>query len=525
MRWCVFLLLILVTASTAWAAPGDDAPESTKRPEPLKVPIPKAPIGRFGDGIVYDLDGTPVEGAEVLGYWEYKKHSGMSAYPIETWETKTDANGRFSCNPPKHLGDVTIHVLVRDGKGNYASETIHKDGDTQPIKKLVLLEEKYHQVCVIDEDGKPQAGITVFVACPLGPRLAATTDGNGRAYVLSVKLIDTLVARMPGKLAGVQVFGNRATRRSDKINVVTPIEVKRVLPREVVVRSPDGKPLSEAFVAVRAFSVTGYDPLDQSYFTATDAQGRATIDLPILTGGVIKIFKDGYYPQRVEFGKPDWVARKIPVFKEVTLPELVTLRGVVDVDPSVKLDDDESSEIMIDYLGTNPLLGEVYDKLKIEKPGSFELRLPADSQLVLNAYQQQHYSRVNLRVVRRGEEAESVKLKIQSPVTITGIVLDKNTRQPLANHRIIVSEKRCDPQVQEAYFQQHAIPNNDMPRSDYLRDEGWTSLDSDEHGKFQFNAYSGYITFRASGSDEYILVRFKPGDTPTVTLWADGEEE
>lgn len=521
MRWRGALWLLLVGSSLAWAAPDESSRRLPKTPLPIQMPIPDAPLGPFGDGIVYQADGTPLAGAEVLAYWadslSARSHGGSEF----ARQTTTDRNGMFALNLPEDRDLSYIRAVVRDGKGNQATTLIRPLDGNQPIMRLVMQEETYYRVRVVDEQEKPQPGVKVHVAWPIGPWMSAETDANGEAWVPATQVNEGLLARLPGKGIAHRSIAPPPSPRGNENAKVVEMRLEQARPREVLLTDPDDRPLVGGVVELSGFR----GEFNHSYRVSTDDEGRATIDVPMLNGTIV-VYKDGHASATVHFAVPDRQTGEIEWQKKIVLPEMVTLRGEVFFEPNLDFDIKWRPHLRVSYSGMNRWVRVHSDTLNVGEPGPFEIKVPAETQLILKAFRQPHDSRAVFLSVPRGQELKPVRLEIMPPVKIQGMVRDAATEEPIADREVEVALFRADPQEMRDYFAEHPLAETDLPLEYWLgaRQEKLT-VKSDHQGKFELEAYAGYCEFQETERKQVSAVRFDAHDSPKVTVWGVGQAE
>ncbi len=517
--WIGVILLtasLTVGASTLAAAPGDEPAKRTNPPRPVLPDPPKGPIGH---GIVYQADGTPLVGGQVWACFGFGMTHGGD--PVRVIETKTDANGMFQCDPP--AGDTSryVQVLVRDGQGNYATRQRHWSPRDPYISRLVLEEEKYYKVRVVNENDQPQSGAVVHPMGVFGTRLAATTDASGEATVLATFSNEGLLANLPGKgIAGRDIMPYPRFGRWQDLETIE-LKLEDATRREVVVQDIDGTPLEGADVEVISLSGV-YTPMNSCWTFQTDQQGRAAFDLPVLNGGLVAIDRPGYQRVRVRF-QPDYQRTgKIETRRDVTLPELITLRGRVQIDPAVKVPAGHSPRVSVSYSGRTRYNDYVRGNGTIgDGSGEFEIQVPVESYLSLTANQAGLQGDPVFLTVHRGQPPEQIQLTIQPEATIRGQVLVAHTEQPTAKRTVKVFQTSPDwARRMKDYFQQHPLPDTELLPRHWFPPKDRT-LECDELGKFEFKTPAGRYGIQEAASKDGTEVIVEPGETQDVIVWKD----
>lgn len=520
----VILLVVLPSLASCQDEQPAGSPSEEREAEvapglqrPPSVVLPDPPRGPIGHGVVYYADGTPLVGGQVLACFGFGLAHGN---PMKVIETKTDARGMFQCDPPEGDTSGYVHLLVRDGKGNYASRQRHRSPRDPYMTRLVLEEEKFHKVRVVDENDQPQPGAIVHVTWGFGKRLASKTDANGEAFVLALQSNEGLIANVPGEGIAHQsnvsfpVFGQR------KDSQTTELKLEKAAQREVVVRDIDGEPLVGAEVEVLSLSGV-YTPLNSCWHFRTDQQGRATFDLPVLNGGLVVVDMPGYQRVRVPFRIFYPRTGQLVTHRDVTLPELVTLRGHVQIDPAVKVPEGHSPDVRVTYSGLSRWKDTVTGSRTVIKPGEFEIQVPVDSYLKLNADQAGVQSDPVFLTVLRGKQPGDVQFTIQPMAKIRGQVLVAHTEQPTSDRTVRVFKTAPDwPRQMKEYFQQHPLPDSPPLPMHWFQYEVKV-IQCDEQGTFEFETPAGRYGLQEAASKDGTEVIVEPGETVDVIVWKD----
>lgn len=519
-------VLLLVSTSALCQAADEDLPpaatdEAQREAKPVEVMQPSVyqelPIGPFGDGVVQYLDGTPAVDAELVAYLGHGIQ--YDNLPINLRETTTDDHGRFSFELSEEEPRGYIHIVARDGKGNYATGRIHRRKDEVPIARLVLREEKYYHLRVVDENDQPQAGVTVHTVHGFGPLFATETDANGEARLQAFEVNEGILARLPGKGA-VHLELAPSPARDEKFAKTIELKLEKTAERVVFVHDIDGKPFAGALVEILSFGRV-HEDLHSCYQVYTDEKGRAASEIPISSGGRVAIHRKGYQTAKIRFSWPDRLTGKYEAYREVILPELVTLRGEVEIDPEVQVPEGWSPMVTVQYSGRNRWTGLASGSRGIGAPGKFEIQVPVDSYLMLSASQAKLTSDHVFRTVYRGKSPEAIRLRISPPVTIRGQVLVAHTEQPTSGRTVNVTKIGTDlKQQMESYFQSHPLRETDSIPDRWLHREDKV-IRCDEQGKFELQTSAGRYRLQDSNSKEAIELTIQPGETADVVVWKD----
>ena len=131
-------------------------------------------------GRTVDAGGRPVAGARIkLGDYRFILGHTISSDQTE-WSLKGDADGRF-VSPPLPTGDVHLLISSPGKVQTFVLRKAEPGVETADVGDVTLADEVPIRGSVVDQDGKPAAGVEVYADYDYED--AARTDKDGRFTV------------------------------------------------------------------------------------------------------------------------------------------------------------------------------------------------------------------------------------------------------------------------------------------------------------------------------------------------------
>jgi RNA polymerase sigma factor (sigma-70 family) len=434
---------------------------------------PFAGIGPWIKGVVVDISGRPIAGAQVRSLW-------MVDSPIVT--TKTDGTFVIATNEPRMLNQsflATADNGARQGTFRFDGPTGFKD--PRSLVRIVLKPARTVTVSAVDAHGAPVEGAVVELLDIVFPVAKGRTDARGIAKLSAPA--DALTYWIYGYKPGVgfDYFENYAS--VPPLFSPPPERASLVLngTRTVRVRALDSADKPVPGVDIMPITVLKNGKLKSVNFSGsfakvrTDAQGIATFDwLPsdIQAGTSFVSATLSYSTPKwpiLDVDKPDAevtmrLLRHTPISGKVTRPDGAPASGIL---------------VMADGRGDAYPAGS--STARTADDGSYTIEVPPEQSYMVHVFDDEWAARSRTGVVVRERQPRSgVDLRLERGTLIRGRVTAGQPPQPAAGVGMLLSEHGP------------AVPNGTFPKQPTpLIEASLRIVDTDADGRYAFRVGPG----------------------------------
>jgi len=474
-----------VIAARRQAEPATEKSETRQVAAKIEIDKPVAPpvtrIGPWIKGVVVDLSGKPVGGAQVSSHWTFKPK------PVTT---KADGTFVIPNDEPRLLNLsflATADGGVRQGIFRFEDATGPKGPRT--LVRIVLKPARVVTVSVVDALGAPVEGAAVLVLDLVVPVAEARTDAHGIATLRAP--VDAMTLWIFGYKPGVgfDYFENYRSVPAMPMSPPPP-RARLVLDgaRTVRLRAVDstGRPVPGVELYPLTIQKKGklrsINLFPISIDPRTDANGVATFDwLPAnLVGGT------SFYSASLSYYLPD------PPVLDVNKPQdELTARVLRTTRVSGKVtlpDGSPASGILVEAQGvggTSQPAGS--GRARTAADGSYAMDLPPEQSYTIGAIDDEWASRNRSGVVvREGVVQTGLDVSLERGAVIRGQVTAGPESKPSPGRLVVLAEH--GPVVPPGTFK-------DQPPNDVFN--AFSRIcDTDEEGRYAFRVAPGNYQLR-----------------------------
>ena len=429
----------------------------------------------------------------------------------------TDSEGRFEFAnvTASYLTYLGLHIVSSDGQSCGVVRSEAWSANAGQVSLNVQLEESWNfYVKVVDEAGVPIGSAVAAVHLLGSSVLVSKTDANGRAEFTLPRSHQIIAVAALKENLGLDFHTYQRTQVRNagpsKPPLRFPIETAEMLTLrearqvEVQVKDAQGQPIVDARVSPGVF-VSGREPI--GYTPPSNMAGQNTnADGKVVFNWVPKAFKQLFFSVHAA---PEFVYEfesrmldKGPV--DFKLERTAKIRGrVTDNNGHGK------AGVRIKANGATTK-NEFNADAVTDSEGKYELAIKPNAVYIVGVVDETLTAPVQEGiVVPRGKDIESIDFRLQSPMVLTGRMLDVVTLKPVPDQEVrLVTTGRAATAEEAGLLDDAAgVLRKRMP---YLSNKTKT----DANGRYTFFTLPGNYSIQYMDQDQSAMV----GGEPSVTL-------